>query len=91
MDEAIVEGKQFLSDISESTLISAIKEGNLTAVMYYLKHNHPIYKTRVEVEAHILNSYQFSDEQKILIAESLAKSALPKIPKDNYGTEQQSK
>ena len=89
--EATTDGKEFLNDISEASLISAIKENNLTAVMYYLKHNHPSYKTRVEVEARILSSYQLSDEQKALVAESLAKAALPKIEKSptNHGTKPQ--
>ena len=89
VDEAIAEGKEFLNDISEASLISAVKENNLSAIMYYLKHNHPSYKTRVEVEARILNSYQLSDEQKTLVSESLAKAVLPKISKNikDNGTE----
>ena len=92
VDEAIAEGKEFLNDISEASLISAVKENNLSAIMYYLKHNHPSYKTRVEVEARILNSYQLSDEQKTLVSESLAKAVLPKISKNikENGTEPKS-
>ncbi len=50
-DAALQEGVLLVNDMMESQLLSAARDGNLGAVMYWLKHNHPSYKTRVEMNA----------------------------------------
>lgn len=42
-DEALNDGNLFINDLAESKLISAIKDGNMTAIIYWLKHHHPAY------------------------------------------------
>ncbi len=42
-DEALNEGTFFINDLAESKLISAIKDGNMTAIIYWLKSHHPAY------------------------------------------------
>jgi len=42
-DEALQEGESKVSDLAESRLISAIQEGNLTAIIYWLKNHNPKY------------------------------------------------
>lgn len=42
-DEALNEGTFFINDLAESKLISAIKDGNMTAIIYWLKNHHPPY------------------------------------------------
>ena len=49
IDEAIVSGASLINDMAESKLIAAIKEGNMTGIIYWLKHRHPAYTTRVEL------------------------------------------
>lgn len=48
-DQAIAEGCAFINDLAESQLIKAMKENNLTAVMYWLNHRHSAYKNKLEV------------------------------------------
>lgn len=45
---AVLEGKSMVNDMAESQLISSIKDKSFQAIAYWLKHNHPDYRTRVE-------------------------------------------
>lgn len=44
--EAIRKGKSLINDMAESKLISAIQNGNTTAIIYWLKNNHKGYVER---------------------------------------------
>lgn len=63
--EAESEGREYLSDAMESILIQQAKAGNMTAIIFYLKYNHPKYSDSFgiltpqdikEVADHIENS-----------------------------------
>lgn len=45
-NNAIDEGEKFINDIAESQLIRKIKEGNMTAIIYWSKHNNKKYSER---------------------------------------------
>src|SRR3990167_8749151 len=48
-DQALLDGNLLVNDMAESQLMSAIKDKNMTAIIFWLKHHHPAYLTRVEV------------------------------------------
>jgi hypothetical protein len=51
-DEALREGESKISDLAESRLISAIQEGNMTGIIFWLKNHNPKYadsKTEINV------------------------------------------
>ena len=48
-DESIRKGRLFINDMAESKLLNAIQEQNMTGIIFWLKHNHPVYTTRVEI------------------------------------------
>ena len=50
-DAAILEGSLLVNDMAESQLLSSIKDKNMTAIIFWLKHHHPAYETRVEIRA----------------------------------------
>ena len=50
-DAAIFEGSLLVNDMAESQLFGAIREGNMTGIIFWLKHHHPAYETRVEIRA----------------------------------------
>lgn len=75
-DEALAAGQSYISDLAESQLIAAIRERNLGAVTYWLKHHHPDYATRVELEARHKLDGKLSPEQRALISEALKLSGL---------------
>jgi len=71
-DEAIQKGRLFINEMAESQLISAIREKNLSAVYYWLKHNHPHYGTKIEIDAkHKIEDGKLTEEQEILIKKAI--------------------
>ncbi len=71
-DEALVEGAQLVSDMAESQLLTAIRDGNLGAVMYWLKHRNPHYNNKLEVTARLKNmDDELTPEQEAAITEAL--------------------
>ncbi len=81
VDEAILEGRLMVNDLAETNLISAIKEKNMTAIMYWLKHHHKAYGTKIELNGKIKAEYhQLTPEQQESITKALNLAAL--IEKD---------
>ena len=71
-EEALTEGTQLVSDMAESQLLGAIRDGNLGAVMYWLKHRNPQYNNKLEVTARLKNmDDELTPEQEAAITEAL--------------------
>jgi len=49
-DMAIRDGSALINDMAESQLLSAIRDKNMTAIIFWLKHHHPSYETRIELK-----------------------------------------
>lgn len=76
-DEALSEGATLVSDIAESQLLSLIKDKNLTAIIFWLKHHHASYTTRVEVNAKIQQSIEeLTPEQQEVVTKALRLASL---------------
>ena len=69
-NEALQEGKQLINDMAESQLISAIKDQNMTAIIYWLRNNHPGYADRVEL-THRTEKEELSPLQKKLVKRAI--------------------
>ena len=70
--EAIDHGTSLISEMAESQLISAIKEKNMSAIMFWLRHHAPAYETRVKVDANITNdNEELTPEQAALVKKAL--------------------
>jgi len=71
-DEALIEGNSLINDMAESQLISAIRDQNLGAIVFWLKHHHPSYTTRLEVTAKLKNTDEkLTPEQENLVMKAL--------------------
>jgi hypothetical protein len=80
-DDTIEQSAGLINDMAESQLISAIKEKNMTAIIYWLKHHHPTYAARLELNAHITTDRQeLSPEQAEIVAQALRLAGLTKLP-----------
>lgn len=77
VDKAMEEGNSLISDMAETQLISAIRDKNFNAISFWLKHHHPTYTTRVEINAHLKEVRELTPEQQALIQEALRLAALP--------------
>ena len=55
-----------INDLAESQLISAMKDQNLTAVMYWLNHRHNIYRNKLEIsgDVNVKNKKLSREEEK---------------------------
>lgn len=82
VENAIGDGRLMVNDLAESQLISAVKDRNFPAIAYWLKHHHPAYKTRVEIEGTVNTIQELSAEQKELVQKALA---LANITLEEYG------
>ncbi len=71
VDAAVQEGCLLVNDLAESQLISAVKDRNMQAIMYWLKHHHNNYRNRLEIEGTVNSIQELSDEQKELFNKAL--------------------
>ena len=71
IDDALLEGRLLVNDLAESQLIGAVKDRNITAILAWLKHNHPSYKTRVEIEGSLNVIEELSPAQAEQVRQAL--------------------
>lgn len=77
VDDALEQSISLINDLAESQLISAIKDKNITAIIYWLKHHHKAYETRIKLEGNIKHSVEeLDDEQNVLVTKALIKAGL---------------
>lgn len=76
-DEALQDGVSLVSDMAESQLLSQIRDGNLGAVTYWLKHRNPAYSSRLEVTAKLEEKDPLTEEQQALIRQAIRFASLP--------------
>ncbi len=77
IEEALFDGRLLVNDVAENQLIGAIKDRNLSAVTYWLKHHHPSYTTKIDVTTKVQNiNQQLTPEQQKVVDEALHLAAL---------------
>lgn len=64
--ESLTDGKLIINDLAESQLISAIKNQNLGAIIFWLKSNHPAYRNRLELSTFKPKEELTPEQQKIV-------------------------
>ena len=71
-EKAIEEGVSLMNDFAESQLISSIRDRNMTAIIYWLKHRHKAYSTKVEITGNV-NSVreELTEEETRMIQEAI--------------------
>lgn len=84
-DQSLLDGSLLVNDMTESQLMSAIKDKNMTGIIFWLKHHHPAYATRVEVTTNNKNQdVELTDEQKALLNKALEMVALASPEKEEH-------
>ena len=77
VDNAIIEGNQLINDLAESKLISAIKDQNMTGIIFWLKNHHRTYADKLELRGKIKTEINnLTPEQEKLITKALELSSL---------------
>lgn len=90
-DEALLEGEALITDMTESQLISLIKDRNFPSINLWLRVHHPKYAAKVEVTAQINQSgEQLTPEQEAVIREALRlASCSEQLESDSKSNEQE--
>ena len=76
MEIALKEGEDLVNDMSESQLLSMIKDKEWSAVSFWLRHRNPKFKERIEIESTVKTINELSQEQKELVKNSLTLAEL---------------
>jgi len=71
VNEAIFSGRLLVNDLAENQLIRAVKDRNLNAVFYWLRHHHEAYGNKIEIEAKINSLQDLTEDQRKLIEKAL--------------------
>ncbi len=70
-DEAIIEGEALITDMSESQLITMIRDRDFPAVKLWLQHHHPKYAPRLEIMTRPKPPEQLTPEQEVIVKKAL--------------------
>ena len=72
MDKALTVGVSFVNDMSESQLLTMIKEKNYSAISFWLRHRNDNYKNKIEVKHGYVDDIPLTEEQKQIISKTLS-------------------
>lgn len=83
-DEALEHSSALINDLAESQLINAIKNQNMTAIIFWLKHHHGAYETRIQVDAKMqVSSDILTPEQAETVSQALKMSGILTLGENN--------
>lgn len=93
MEIALEDGEALVNDMSESQLLSLIKEKNWSAISFWLRHRNPKFRDKVEVTAKFTDDGKLSPEQEVIVREALRLASFSTeipvpITEEQHGTEQ---
>lgn len=77
MDQALTEGVAFINDMSESQLLTMIKEKNYSAISFWLRHRNDNYKNKIEITTRE-DSEEMTPSQKKVVRNALKLAAITK-------------
>jgi len=83
VDQALTKGRLLINDMAESQLISGIKDKNMTAIIFWLKHNHKNYSTKIELSGKLRTEHKLTPEQEEEIKRALNLASLLGEPDEN--------
>jgi len=63
MDEALAEGEALVNDMSESQLLTLIKEKKWQAISFWLRHRNPRFREKLEVTSKVEDSGELTPSQ----------------------------
>ena len=80
MDEALAEGEALVNDMSESQLLTMIKEKNWSAISFWLRHRNPRFKDKIEVTSKTEDADELTPAQAEVVKHALKLAKL--LPAD---------
>lgn len=71
MEESLAEGEALVNDMSESQLLTLIKEKNWSAISFWLRHRNPRFRDKIEVTSKIENTEELTPSQTEVVKQAL--------------------
>jgi hypothetical protein len=71
-NKALQEGTELISDMAESQLINQIRDENMTAIIFWLKHHRQAYENRVKLFHESEESEELTEEEKEIYKKALS-------------------
>ncbi len=76
-EQAIHDGLLLVNDMAESQLMASIRDQNMTAIIFWLRHHHPDYTNKLEVTTHLKHLDQgLTPEQQAIVEQALKLAAI---------------
>jgi hypothetical protein len=69
--QALKDGIQMINDMAESQLLGAIRDKDMAAIKFWLKHHHPIYSTKIELTSTEQPDNELTSNQKAILKKAL--------------------
>ena len=72
VEKALDAGRSLINDLAESKLIKAIQEQNMTAIIFWLKHQNKNFKSKVELSGQVVtSSRKLTPQEEAIIGKAL--------------------
>lgn len=72
VDAAVESGTAIINDLAESQLIAAIQNGQIAAMIFWLKNRHPAFASRLEISARGMRDDTLTPDQQRVLAHALS-------------------
>lgn len=80
LEKAIDDGRMLVNDLSESQVLSLIRDKNWPAISFWLKHHHPSYKTKIQIEGSLqMPQEELTPEQEETVKEALRLASISAV------------
>jgi len=87
-DQALQEGLELINDLSESQLLQAIKDRNMSAIFFWLNNRHKAYGNKLHVTGNIVTQNEkLTKEQEASIKKALELASLIKTERSKNETQ----
>jgi ACT domain-containing protein len=82
---ALQEGTLLINDLAESQLLAAIKDQNLTAIIFWLKNHHADYTEKIQVSTKDKEiDEKLTPQEERLIKQALILAGVNNLPKSKH-------
>jgi ACT domain-containing protein len=75
-DQALQDGVMLVNDMAESQLLAAIRDRNLTSIIFWLKHHHRAYANKLEVTTRSADAEKLTEAEQKLVVKAMKHASL---------------
>ncbi len=83
-DEAVERSADVVNDIAESQLIAAIKNKDMRAITFWLKHRHAAYRNKLELSGKVETKHELLPAEMLERLDSYRRAGLIELEEDAH-------